>query len=236
MADRISRKTIKQDEFIDAAFDAGAWIEKHWRTAVAVVAAAAALLLVVAAWNWWSARRTTEVSNLLAEGLRLYVGAPESGPGPAAPRYADALPILEEASRKGGNSAPGRVASFYRGATLLRLGRAAEAIPVLDGVASSAPERTLADGARALLAEAQAKAGDLEKARATYRSLADTPGAAFPPDVALLQLARLYEERGRTREARETLQEIVTKYPQGGVSGEARARLQGGASGQSGPR
>ena len=226
MAERISRKSMKQDDFIEAAFDAGEWIEKHWRTAAAVVAAALALVLVVAAWSWWSERRAGEVSRLLAEGLRLYSGAPDSGSGPATPRYAEALPILEDAARKGGNSAPGLVASFYRGAALLRLGRASEAIPVLEAVASTAGQRAVADGARALLAEAYSKSGDLDKAQATYRGLADTPGAAFPPDVALLQLARVFEEHGKAREARQTLQEIVTKHAQGAAAAEARARLQ----------
>lgn len=226
MAERISRKDIKQDEFIEAAFDAGEWIERHWRTAAAVVAAALALVLVVAAWSFWSDRRADEVSKLLAEGLKLYTGQAGTGAAAVAPRYAEALPLFEEAARKGGNAPAGRVATYYRGATLLRLGRASEAVPVLESVASSAAQRAVADGARALLAEAYAKAGDLDRAQATYRALADAPGAAFPPDVALLQLARLYEEKGRVREARQALQEIVTKYGQGAVASEARAKLQ----------
>lgn len=227
MADRISRKSIKQDEFLEVASDAGEWVEKHWRTAAAVVVAALVLVLMVAGWSWWSGRRAAEVSRLLAEGLRLYTGVSGTVGSTATPSYAEALPLFEEASRKGGDAPAGIVAAYYRGAALLRLGRAAEAVPVLEAVAAGKGERTLTDGARALLAEAYAESGQIDKAEATYRSLADASGGGFPPDVALLQLARLLRDRGRGREARQALQEIVSKHPQGGAAAEARVLLQG---------
>ncbi len=226
MADRISRKSIKQDEFLEVASDAGAWVERHWRTAAAVVVAAFVLVLLVAAWSWWTGRRSAEVSRLLGEGLRMYAGAPGTAGAPGSPAYAEALAVFEEAARRGGSAPAGQVAAYYRGAALLRLGRAAEAVPVLEAVAAGGAERAVTDGARALLAEAYAASGQLDKAEAAYRVLADAAGGAFPPDVALLQLAGLLEERGRVREARQTLQEIVAKHPKGGAAGEARARLQ----------
>jgi tetratricopeptide (TPR) repeat protein len=232
MARRISRKSIKQDEFIEAAFDAGAWIEKHWRTVAACVGAALALVLILAAWSWWGGRRDEEVSRLLSEGLYLYSGQQDAA-GTAAKaatpggHYAEALPLFEKAARLGKKSARGRAAEFYQGTCLIRLGRTAEATPILEEVAGSAADRALADAARVILAEAYAKAGDVEKAAAAYRKLSDATGAMFPPDVALLQLARLYEERGRAQDARQVLQEILTKYPQSASASEARSRLEG---------
>lgn len=228
MARRISKKSIKQDEFIEAAFDAGAWIEKHWRTVAACVGAALALVLIVAGWSFWGGRRDAEVSRLVSEGLYLYTGQKDATGSPGAGRFAEALPVFEQAARLGKSSARGRVAEFYRGASLLRLGRTAEALPILEGVANSSSDRPLVDAARGLLAEAYAKAGDVEKAAAAYRKLSETPGAAFPPDIALLQLARTYEDRGRSRDARQVLQEIVTKYPQGSAAAEARTLLDAG--------
>jgi TolA-binding protein len=230
MARRISKQRMKHDEFIEVAFDAGAWIEKHWRTVAACVGAALALVLIVAGWSWWSGRRDTEVARLVSEGLYLYSGQQDASAGAgqsvSAGRYAEALPLFEKAARLGKRSPRGRVAEFYRGASLLRLGRAVEAIPVLEDVAGSASDRPLADAARGLVAEAYAKAGDVEKAAAAYRKLSETAGAAFPPDVALLQLARVYEDRGRARDARQVLQEIISKYPQGSAAAEARTRLE----------
>ncbi|MBZ5638794.1 MAG: tetratricopeptide repeat protein [Acidobacteriia bacterium] len=237
MARRISRKSMKQDEFIEAAFDAGAWIEKHWRTVAAGVGAALALILIVVAWSWWSGRRSDEVERLLSEGLYLYSG-PEDTSGAAAKapsgggRYAEALPLFEKAARLGANSARGRVAEFYQGASLLRLGRTAEATPILEEVAGTAQDRPLADAARGMTAEAYAKAGDVDKAAAAYRKLAEEPGAAFPPDFALLQLSRVLDDHGKGQEARLVLQEIVTKYPQGSAATEARTRLEPKKSGQ----
>jgi TolA-binding protein len=228
---------MKQDEFIEAAFDAGAWIEKHWRTVAAGVGAALALVLIVVAWNWFGGRRDAEVEQLLSEGLYFYSG-PQDVSGAAAKtgagggRYSEALPLFEKAARLGKSSARGQVAKFYQGASLLRLGRAAEAAPILDEVSRSSSDRPLVDAARGMMAEAYAKAGDVEKASAAYRKLADEPGAAFPPDYALLQLSRVLEEHGKAQEARQVLQEIVTKYPQGPAIAEAKARLEPQTSGQ----
>jgi tetratricopeptide (TPR) repeat protein len=231
MARRISRKSMKQDEFIEAAFDVGAWIEKHWRTVAAGVGAAIALVLVVVVWNWSGGRRDAEVERLLSEGLYLYSG-PQDTTGAAAKtasgggRYAEALPLFEKAARLGKGSARSQVAAFYQGASLFRLGRTAEATPILEEVARSASDRPLADAARGMMAEAYAKAGDVDKAAAAYRKLADEPGAAFPPDVALLQLSRILEDHGKTQEALQVLQEIATKYPQGPAIAEVKARLE----------
>jgi tetratricopeptide (TPR) repeat protein len=232
MARRVSRKSMKQDEFIDGASEAMAWIEKHWRSVAAGVGAAIVLVLIVAAWSWWAGRRDAEAGRLLSEGIYLYSGQ-QSDPAAASQgasgtgRYAEALPLFEKAANLAKRSARGRVAEFYRGATLLRMGRSAEALPILEEVAASAGDRPLADSARGMLAEAYGKAGDIEKAAAQYRKLADEPGAAFPPDMALLQLSRVYEDHGRTQEARQVLQEILTKYPQGSTGAEAKSRLEG---------
>jgi tetratricopeptide (TPR) repeat protein len=228
MARRITRKSMKQDEFIEAAFDAGAWIERHWRTAAAGVGAALALVLIVLAWNWFAGRQKDEVEQLVSQGLYLYSGTQEAGGG----RYSEALPVFEKAARLGGKSARGQVAKFYQGATLLRLGRAAEAAPILEEVSQSSSDRPLADSALGMMAEAYAAAGNLEKATAAFRKLAEQSGATFPPDYALLQLARALQDHGKAQEARQVLQEIVTKYPQGPAVAEAKARLEPGKSGQ----
>jgi tetratricopeptide (TPR) repeat protein len=226
MARRISRKSIKHDEFIEGTVEAGVWIEKHWRTVAAGVGAALALVLIVALWSWWSRGRAEEVGKLLAEGRYLYSGQ-QTPAGAGGGRYSEALPLFEKAARLGKNTPRGQVAAFYQGASLLRLGRTAEAVPILEAVAGSGADRPIADSARAMLAEAYAKAGDTDKAAAAYRKLSEQTGGAFPPDLALLQLAKVYEDRSRTKEARGVLQEILTKYPQGAAAPDARARLEG---------
>lgn len=232
MAQRITRKSIKHDEFVEAAVDAGEWIERHWRPVAAGVAAALVLLFLVLVWNWWSGKRAGESASLLSEGIALYEGGTGSAGSttPAtAPRYDEALAKFEEAARKGHGTSRGRAAEYYRGATLLRMGRAREAVPVLESVVGEASERVLADGARVLLAQAYAQAGDLDKATAAYRALAGQTNSSFPPDMAMLQLSRLLEEHGKTAEARQVLQDIVAKFPQGPAASEARTRLQGAA-------
>ncbi len=71
MARRISRKSMKQDEFVAAAFDAGEWLEKNWKSvALAIVGVLAAVLLVYA-WMVWSARRLATAGEIFGEGYEL---------------------------------------------------------------------------------------------------------------------------------------------------------------------
>ncbi len=95
---------------------------------------------------------------------------------------------------------PSLVAAQLRlGAVLLDLGRPAEAIPHLEA-AAHVGGRALA--ARANLADAYEKVGDLEKAEVELKTLV----ALFPHNAyQLTRLARFYQRHGRTREARRVL-------------------------------
>ena len=90
-------------------------------------------------------------------------------------------------------------AQLRLGAVLLGLGRAADAIPHLEA-AAHVGGRALA--ARANLADAYEKVGDLKKAEVELKTLV----ALFPRNAyQLTRLARFYQRHGRKREARRVL-------------------------------
>lgn len=234
MAQRISRKSIKEDEFIEAAFDAGAWIEKHGKLVAFVAAGALVVVVLFASWHWWSSRRGERARALVAEGMLLYGAVPDvqraaGGVSPGtAPRYDEALATFEKAAIQGRGLPEGDVASFYRGAAMLRLGRAREAAGVLEDLMSRKRSGPVGDGAQALLAEAYARSGDVDKAAQTYRGLADREGSTFPRDQALLQLGKLLRDSKRHAEARQAWQDLLAKFPQSAGANEARSLLEGG--------
>ncbi len=225
MARRITRKSIKQDEFIEAAFAVGEWIEKHWRTVAYAVGAALALVIVVGGWNWYAGRRAEEAQRLISEGLNLFNGSADPA-GARVGRYAEALPLFEKAADRAKGSSAGDVALFYQASSLQKLGRAREAVPLFERVAAHATDRALGDTAKAMLAEAYAKSGDVAKAVETLRALAADPASAYPPDQALLEAGKLLEAQGKDAEARQAWQDVVSKYPQGAAVAEARTLLQ----------
>jgi TolA-binding protein len=233
MAQKISRKELKHDEFVDAAFDLGDWIQKNWRNLAYGAGAVVAVALVVGGYFAWSASGARKAKGALAEGMRLYgateQGAPAGGVAPA-PDYAGALAAFERAGKAGGKSSVGRIAEMFRGAALLRLGRPAEAVPVLEAVTRSA-DREVANSARALLAQAYEASGNGDGAEAVLRELSQEK-SGYPGDVALLDLARLQRKQGKAEESTRTLQDLMTRYPQSARASEARSMLEGTAAGQ----
>jgi len=229
MAQKISRKDLKHDEFVEAAFDLGDWIQKHWKNVAIGAGAVAGVALLVGGWFAWSARGAAAAQEALAEGLRLYGATDERvsvAQAPPASDYPGALAAFERAASAGGSSPIGRVAEMYRGATLLRMGRAGEAVPVLDGVAKSAQDKRTANSARALLAQAYEASGNDDGAVAVLRELAQEK-SGYPGDLALFDLGRILQKQGKSEEARQTLQDLLTRYPQSGRATEARALLEG---------
>jgi TolA-binding protein len=187
-------------------------------------AAFGAIVVLVAAWTWWSASERREAQRRFDEGLRLL--RPQAAQGaPVEPKPAEALAAFETAASKGGSSTLGRAARYYHAVCLIDLGRAGEAVPLLEAVVALSRAGALADSARVMLAQAYETSGAADKAEALLREIAAATDGTFPPDVALLRVGQLLARQGKTDEARRTYQEVVTKFPQGSGAQEARAAL-----------
>ncbi len=227
MARKVTRKALKHDEFVEAAFDFEQWIEKHWMPLAAIAGIALSVTLAVWGWSRWSGRVHSETARMVGEGLqeiRRDASTPGSPGGDAASRYRSALASFEEAAKRDPRSRAGRVAVFYQGAALLQLGKASEAIGVLEPLASSA-DGFLGDATRAELAWAYAQAGQTDRAVSAWKDLATRPDAVYPPDLALYHAAAILSGAGRRDEARSVLQDLTTRFPQGAAFQDASKLL-----------
>ncbi len=226
MTERISRKSLKHDEFLEAAFDLERWFEKNWRPVAAAAGALIAVTLLVSGWFWWSGRKAGEVAILLGDGL----GKLEETGDPAT-LYAGALPSFEKAAREGAGSERGRAAAFLQAASLVRLGRASDAVTILEPLAREGG--VVGDLARAKLAAALAAAGQTDRAVAAWKDLSSLAESTYPPDLALLYAAQLLEQSGRGDEAKAVIQDLLAKHPQGPANADAQkllSELTGGAA------
>ena len=228
MARGISRKQLKHDEFVDAAFSAERWLEDNWRKVVRWAGIVAVVGLLVLARFLWSQRKLEQARLLLSRGLDEYQIAFEAsfgGPDAVGQEgYGRALELFRQSGAKAGNSAVGRLAGYYEGAALTRQGKPDEAIPVLERLVQRASDPTLAGAARALLANAYADAGRTDDAIATLRALADQGGGYA--GQSLLRMAVLLEQGGRADEAIEALEELIEDYPVSPMVAEANQMLQ----------
>jgi predicted negative regulator of RcsB-dependent stress response len=74
------------------------------------------------------------------------------------------------------------------------------------------------------LSEAYLKKGDQENALATLNSI-EGLNAGFR-DMALMQIARIYELQGKTADAKSKYNELVVKYPNSAYAKEAKAKTE----------
>ncbi len=223
MAQKITRKALKHDEFVEAGLDAGEWLEEHWRAVAAGTGAVLAVVLLVVGWNWWSENRQARAGRIAAEGFALLEPAKSETGGGGDPVAASAK--FEEAAKMAGRSPLGDVARTYRAVSLLRAGRAEEAVPLFEAVAGSTDDPVLRGTARALLADALEASGSADRAAEVLRELAEAPDPVYPPEIALVRLGDIRARQGRGEEARRAWQDVLTRYPESAASTEARQRL-----------
>lgn len=225
MARRISRKQLKHDEFVEAAFDFGHWLEENSMLVLKWVAGVVLVALAIVVWQFNARQNRRERAELLAQGMQQYEQAEEqSFEDPAV--LQQALGTFDEVSESAGGSATGQVARFYRGAALFRLGRLDEATAALEEVAgsSSAPP-TLGGTAQALLARVHVAAGRPDQAVSLLTAELERSDPLIPEDQALLELGRIHEDAGRPGQAREAWQRILDDLPQSAAAIEARQLL-----------
>lgn len=226
MSDKITRKSLKHDEFVEAAFDFERWLEVNWKPVAAGVSAVIVVALVI--WGLVATGRgkTERASRELSEGIAKLLPAPGADAPPTndlSARYAAALPSFEKTAESASGTAAGRTAAFYRGAALVRLGRAAEAVPVLEGVTGSGADDMVASLARAKLAEALTATQQTDRAVSTWKELAETTGSYYPRDLALYWQADTLFRAGRMDEAKTVLDGIIAAPP--GIATEDAKRL-----------
>jgi tetratricopeptide (TPR) repeat protein len=137
-----------------------------------------------------------------------------------------ALPKLRAAADAFPDTEAGITARYHLASTLASLGKQKDAVAEFDGVAKRAGADSLY-GRMAQLgkADAQAQAGELDAAIATWKELAAKKDSNLPEDAILMELARAYRAKGNTAEARKTFNQIVDDHPDSPYVADARKEL-----------
>ena len=221
---KITKKAMQQDEFIEGVFDFGEWLEVHWKRVLIAVGAVVAVVLLGVAWNGMRQRSAAEANRLLASGLDAFSPAAGADGQTPAPRYAEALPLFEQAATAGGSQNIGDVARLFRARTLIALSRGQEAVSVLEGLVTTR-NKALAAESQVVLAEALEATGNLDRAAKLFEDLAAQPkGAPYPQDAALLHLGGVRERQGKPDDAKRVYADLLARYPQSPFAADARQR------------
>lgn len=214
---RVSRRELKEDQFISGFEDTLEFLEEQWEMIIALV-----LVVLVGAGAlgglWWQARRADQRASLaVSQALDIY-SAPVRAPGESqtnlpGPSFATEKEKYEAAQKEfarlrqqlaGTRAAV--IAKHYEALALWELGQRDETLRRLEEVSRAAdPERAAIAGLH--LAGFYQKLGRTEDARKLYRKLADHPTASVPRATALLGLADLLVV-SNPAEARKLYQEL----------------------------
>jgi len=230
---RLTRKQIKQDEFITLVDRAVHWMGANWRQAAIGLGGAVGVALL-----WWGATallaaREHAGDRSLQEALSVYtapVGA--AAPADAKVKFAtdtERLNAAETAFKKVASrywlTDQAKVAKLYLARIAAERGDLDGAARILAEVAGrrkASPVVRLAMldliGIRLAQGSASQLAGDLE-------AMAAGNDPRLPRDVALFQLARIREREGKPAEAAKLLRKLVDGFPDSPYRYEAQQRL-----------
>lgn len=226
---KISKKEMQQDEFIESVFDLGEWLEKNWQRVAIVAGVVVGAILLGFAWMSMRGSANAAANDVLAQGIAAFDPQATGADAPPPPNYPTALALFEQAADKAGGQTIGAVARLYRARTLIAMGRSAEAVPILEAIASAGDAR-LAAQAKVSLAEAAATGGDPERAAKLLQEIASATDGAYPPDGALMLLAGVREQQGKNGDAKRAYEDLIARFPQSPFASEARQQT-GDASG-----
>jgi tetratricopeptide (TPR) repeat protein len=137
-----------------------------------------------------------------------------------------ALPKLKAAADAYPDTEAGITARYHYASSLAALGKHAEAIQAFDDVGSRAGSDSLY-GRMAQMgkADTQVRAGQLEEAIATWKTLASSTDEDLPKDAILMELGKAYQASGNQEEAKKAFTEIVDQHPTSPYVAEARTAL-----------
>jgi predicted negative regulator of RcsB-dependent stress response len=244
---RTERHHLKENELAHTLASAREFIEPRSRQLAYVIGGGVAIAIAVLAITAIRGSADADAQRLLGEAmvtLNARVIPASEQEGPDLPESAQlgstgaysteeaklkaALPKLKTAADAHPDTAAGITARYHMAGALAALGRHEEAVKEFADVAARAGDGSIY-GRMAKLgqAETQVRAGQLDAAIATYKSLAEQKDSTLPVDAILFELARAYVAKGNTDEARKALNQIVEQHPNSPYLTDARTELEG---------
>jgi len=230
---RLTRKQIKQDEFISFVDHSFHWLGQNWRQAAYGLGGVLAVALI-----WWAATaflgsRSEAAEQAVSEAIATYQ-APTGGvaPGGGKPwfatdteRLAAAEKAFQSASSKYWLTPQSRVAAIFLARIAVDRGDQALAIRKLSEITSRRSADPLVRLAMLDLVRLRIAKGEGPQLVGDLEAMAAGKDARLTRDTALFELARVWEREGKPEEANRFYRKLVEDFPDSPYRSDAQQHL-----------
>ena len=234
---RTERHHLKENEIETFVRDARDVIESRGRETIGIVIAVIAIGIAAVAVYGWRQHVQSKARALLAEAMTVQDARIGPPPAPGTPangmyfptereRAQAALTKFKIAADAFPSTDAGIYARYQEGATSLALGTPTGAAEAFQEVIAKDGSGFYGQMAKLGLAEAQARAGQFDKAIEAFKDLSQRKDGPLPIDGVLMQLGRLYVDAGKPADAQRTFNRITDEYPDSPFSADARKELE----------
>lgn len=227
---QISRKELKNDEFVSGMDAALEYFLQH-RDRILVLAVALAVV-IGAGWGVyaWRSARNRNAAALLAQGLNTLHAPLLGGSTPqgvaafasVATRGTAAAKLFQQVINQYGSTGSGQLARYYLGLAQLDFNDPGAEKNLQAAAASS--DKTAATAAQHALANLDIQQGKLAQAHALLVALSGQDSPTLPRAVALMELADL-DRTYNPKEAALYYRQLAADYPSTATAQQAQQQL-----------
>jgi tetratricopeptide (TPR) repeat protein len=232
MSDRLSRKEIKHDKFVEEMETAYEVARKNVRWILTAIVGIVVLIGVIVGVTLWLASQERKAQLRLAEAIEI-LETPLGQPSPAGTfrteqeKLEKAEPIFREIADTYSGRDAADIASLYLARLEAGRGEVEPAIAKVRKFVASHPDHVLAQSARISLYDLRLSAGESQEVIADLEK--ETSGdSRLPTDISLAILARAYEAADQPEQSRRAWQRLLNEYPDSAYTLEAQRKLNRG--------
>jgi predicted negative regulator of RcsB-dependent stress response len=220
MGRRITRKQLKQDEFVSIADTAIQWFVENWRPIVAGLVAVCLAILLWWVSDRWSGSRADQASQMLQEAVNTYEGSTPEQADPAA-----AEQQFQEVVERYGRTQQADMARVYIARIRMGRGEIDEARNLLVQVTDRRRGDIIGRLATLDLVHLRIATGQGSEVAGELEAMAAGQDSSLPRDTALFELGELYSSEKKLDQARLYYRRLVEEFPESPYRFQAQQRL-----------
>jgi predicted Zn-dependent protease len=234
---RLTRKQMKQDQFVSFVDRGMHWLNQNWRQATTGLG-----VVLVVAVGWWGVSaflgsRTKAAAQAMAQALEIYqapVGS--TAAADASIKFAtdsERLSAAEKAFQSVRSrfkfTPQARVAELFLARVAVDRGDLTQAIELLTDLTARRSDNPLVRLAMLDLIRLRIDKGEGIQLVGELEAMASGKDPRLPPDAALFELAQVWDREGQPGEATKTYRKLVEGFPDSPYLPEAQQYLASGS-------